>query len=100
MTKAEASRANLPGNGTSLPVASASVSDDCAVLRHALDAAHINDVECESACAERVHALCAVALAEAEQTVHLPHLGPRQGTLEQAMREETDVLALGLGGAA
>ena len=49
----------------------------------ALQPAHVDEVDVQSPAAGGVQALCGVALAEAQQLVPLPDLGPRERTAEE-----------------
>ena len=53
----------------------------------ALDAAHVDEVHFQCSAAGGIEALGSVALAEAEQLVPLPDLGPRQRAVEEALSE-------------
>ena len=53
----------------------------------ALHAAHIDQVHLQGSAARRIEAFGSVALPQADELVALPHLGPGQGSVEEALGE-------------
>src|SRR4029079_7882573 len=68
-------------------------------FEHGGDLGDGDDVEVQRAPAGGVGRFGAVALHQAEQPVHLPHLRPRQVVVEEALGVDADVGAVPGGGA-